>query len=95
MKAMFAIKLLVTLCIIALIASLAADAMAEVWTVRSVQASGGLNVRCEPSIEARAIYLLEDAETVIVLEWFDTWALVAKNNGAHNPIGWVCGDYLR
>ena len=95
MKEMLAIKLLVALCIIALVASLALDSMAEVWTVRSVQASGGLNVRCEPNVEARAIYLLEDAETVIVLEWCDAWALVAKNNGDHNPIGWVCGEYLR
>lgn len=95
-KPLFTFKLLVTLCILVLVVCLAADALAEIYEVRIVQASGGLNVRKEPALDARAVYLLGDCETVLVLEWRDGWALVAKNtNRSGLPLGWVCGDYLR
>jgi len=94
-KALFTFKLLVALCLITAIACLAAEGLAEPYTVRIVQASGGLNVRSEPTTSARAVYLLEDTETVVVLEWRDGWALVAKNSPPHWAIGWVCGDYLK
>lgn len=93
-KAMLALKLLVTLAILVAIICLAADAMSEVLDVRLVQASGGLNVRKEPCIESRPIYLLEDCETVVVLDEQNGWALVGKNTPPHGAIGWVCVDYL-
>lgn len=92
-KALFTAKLIITLAIIAGLCSLAlgADAM----TVRLVQAKGGLNVREAPSMQAKIIYLLDDCETVIVLDRVDGWTLVAKNKGDHQPLGWVCSDYLK
>ena len=93
-KTLFAAKLIFTLAVIAGLCSLAITG-ADALTVRQVQARGGLNVRTEPSVEAKAVYLLDDCETVIVLEWLDGWALAAKNTPPHNPIGWVCADYLK
>ena len=63
--------------------------------VRQVTAHGGLNVRAEPRIEAKTVYLLEETEVVIVHEWQHGWALVGKNIGNHHPLGWACGDYLK
>ena len=94
-KPIFIFKLLVTLGILVLVVCLAADALAEIYEVRIVQASGGLNVREAPGIESKAVYLLEDTETVIVLEERDGWVLVAKNLSKDMVLGWVCGDYLR
>lgn len=95
-KALFTLKLLFTLAMIAAIACMALDAQADEWfSVRIVQARGGLNVREQPNPEAKTTYLLDDTETVIVLEWCDGWALVAKNSGDHTALGWVCGDYLK
>lgn len=94
-KALFTIKLLFTLAVIAGMCAMVMHSQAEPFTVMSIQASGGLNVRKEPNVEATATYLLEDTETVIVQEWQDGWALVAKNNGEHTAIGWVCGKYLK
>jgi len=94
-KALFAIKLLFALAVIAGMCAIVTHSQAEPFTVMSVQASGGLNVRKEPNIDSTAIYLLENTETVIVLGWHDGWALVAKNNGSHNTLGWVCGKYLK
>lgn len=94
-KASFTIKLIFTLAVIAGLCAMAADSYAEPITVMIVQASGGLNVREEPSVDSQSTYLLEDTETVIVRGWHDGWALVAKNNGAHTVLGWVCGDYLK
>lgn len=89
-----ATRLLIMLVLIALVCTIA-DAYAVPLRVMSVQARGGLNVRTAPSVEATSVYVLEDTETVIVLEWRDGWAQVAKNNGDRHPIGWVCGDYLK
>ena len=95
-KLIFAIKLLVTLAIIAGIGCIALDAVADTsFTVRQVQARGGLNVREAPGIEFKAVYLLEDTETVIVLEERDGWVLVAKNISRDMVLGWVCGVYLK
>lgn len=94
-KAAFAIKLLFTLAVIAGLCAIVTNSQAEPFELRIVQAKGGLNVREEPNINAKIIYLLEDAETVIVQKWHNGWALVAKNNGSHTTLGWVCGDYLR
>ena len=95
-KLLFSLKLLVALAIIVGIACMALDAMASPdFTVQQVQARGGLNVRDAPGIEAEATYLLEDTETVIVLEERDGWVLVAKNISQDMVLGWVCGDYLK
>lgn len=93
-KELFTLKVLVSVLLILAVLALAV-AYADGWTVKLVQASGGLNVRKEPNIHAKAVYLLDDCETVIVLEERDGWALVAKNNGDHLPLGWVCADYLK
>ena len=95
-KLLFTLKLLAAMAIIVGIACLALDAMsAPDFTVRQVQARGGLNVREAPGIESKATYLLEDTETVIVLEERDGWVLVAKNISRDMVLGWVCGDYLK
>ena len=89
-------KILATACLIALLLCAIHDALAdETLTLATVQARGGLNVRSAPDPGADAVYLLDDCETVIVLARMDGWALVAKNNGEHTALGWVCGDYLR
>lgn len=94
-KAIFTIRLLFALAVIVGLCAMVMNSQAEPLTIMSVQANGGLNVRKEPNVESTAIYLLEDAETVIVREWKDGWALVAKNNGSHTTLGWVCGKYLK
>ena len=93
-KALFIIKIIFTLGLITSMCALAIGS-ADAMTLRIVQASGGLNVREAPTTEAKAVYLLDDCETVIVLEWRDGWALVAKNTTPHRAIGWVCGQYLK
>lgn len=94
-KALLTIKLVFLLAVIVGMCAAAMETQAEPITVMSVQARGGLNVRKEPKLDSPAVYLLEDTETVIALGWHEGWALVAKNNGAHNPLGWVCGKYLK
>lgn len=94
-KALFTIKLLFTLAVIVGLCAMAINSQAESISVMSVQARGGLNVRKEPNIDSKATYLLDDTETVIVRGWQDGWALVAKNNGSHTTLGWVCGKYLK
>lgn len=95
-NALFAIRLLFVLALIVTFIFVALDAQAaEFPPLKSVQAHGGLNVRESPSAEAKATYLLEDTETVFVLEWQNGWALVAKNISPDMVLGWVCGKYLR
>lgn len=94
-KPMFLFKMMAVACVLVMIVCLAADALAEPMRVKSVQASGGLRVRREPSINANVVYLLEDTETAIILAEADGWSLVAKNNGEHSPLGWACSDYLK
>ena len=94
-KALFTIKLVFVLAVIVSLCAIVMNSKAEPYRVMSVQANGGLNVREEPSVDSTATYLLEDTETVIVMDWRDGWALVAKNNGSHTTLGWVCGKYLR
>lgn len=92
----FSIRLLFVLVLIVSFVCVALDAQAaEFPPLKSVQAHGGLNVRESPSAEAKAIYLLQDTETVFVLEWQNGWALVAKNISPDMVLGWACGDYLR
>ncbi len=93
-KALFTIKIIITLGVIVGLCALAISG-ADAMSLKIVQASGGLNVRQEPTIESKAIYLLDDCETVVVLEWRDGWAMVAKNTPPHSVLGWVCGDYLK
>ena len=93
-KGMFTIKLLFTLAVLIGLLALG-SARCEEMSIRSVQARGGLNVRETPGIESKATYLLEDTETVIVLEERDGWVLVAKNISRDMVLGWVCGDYLK
>lgn len=93
-KALILLKLLIPALLILCILALAA-ANGECWTVKLVQASGGLNVREKPDIRSKVVYLLENCETVIVLEENSGWAIVARNNGDHLPLGWVCADYLK
>lgn len=95
-KSAFVIRLLFVLALIVSFACMALDAQAvEFPPLKSVQARGGLNVREHPSAESDATYLLEDTETVFVLEWQNGWALVAKNVSTDMVLGWVCGDYLK
>lgn len=90
----FTIKLLLVL--IAAVACMAPTSQAEEWlSVKIVQARGGLNVRTDPNAEAKPVYLLEDTETVLVLEERDGWTLVAKNISPDMVLGWVCGKYLK
>jgi len=94
-KPMFLYKLLVAACVLTLAVCLAADAMAEPLRVLIVQARGGLNVRASPGIDAKAVYLLDDCETVVILEEQDGWALVGKNIAPHAVLGWACMEYLK
>ena len=94
-KPIFVFKILVTACVLALIACLAVDALSEGLCVKIVQARGGLHVRSDPNADASIIYLLEDATTVIVLEYSNGWYRVAYNTPPHVELGWACGDYLR
>lgn len=89
------LRLLMLLALIVIICMMVTGGNAEVLEVRTVQARGGLNVRVQPNINSRIIYLLEDTETVIVRERRDGWALVARNDGKHLTIGWVNADYLK
>ena len=93
-KALFTMKLIFTLAVIAGLCAIAVNG-ADAMTLKIVQASGGLNVRAEPSVEAKAVYLLENCETVVVLEERQGWALVAKNLPPHGVLGWACADYLK
>lgn len=68
---------------------------AETLCVMQVFASGGLRVRSEPGLDGNAVYLLENRETVIVIDEADGWYLVGKNIPPHVELGWVCGDYLK
>lgn len=94
-KLLFALKLLFVLALIAAVGCLALDAQADTMRVKIVQARGGLRVRNAPTTEARAVYLLDDATTVVVLESRDGWCRVAFNSPPHAELGWVCGDYLK
>jgi len=95
-RVLFTAKLLFTLALIAGLCALAADSYAMEWIgTAQVQASGGLNVRQYPSIDAKAVYLLDDTEVVLIMDWHNGWALVAKNKGAHTVLGCACGDYLK
>lgn len=92
-KLLFTLRLLVALALICGIACLALDAQAAMQ-VKIVQARGGLRVREAPTTEAKAIYLLDDATTVVVLEECNGWYRVAFNSPPHAELGWVFGDYL-
>lgn len=95
-KFFLALRLLFVLALIVAVACAALDAHAdELHTLKIVQARGGLNVRETPCVDAKAVYLLDDTETVFVLEWLAGWALVAKNTNPDTVLGWVCGDYLK
>lgn len=94
-KALFTIKMVFLLAVIVGLCAIVMNSNAEPLQVMSVQARGGLNVREEPKVDSTATYLLQDTETVIVLEWQNGWALVAKNISPDMVLGWVCGKYLR
>lgn len=66
-KTLFTMKLIFALAVIAGLCSLAISG-ADAMTLKIVQASGGLNVRTAPGVEAQAVYMLDDCETVVVLE---------------------------
>lgn len=72
------------------------EAYAETYTVCTVEADGGLNVRLGPNVEYKSCALLCDGAEVVVLETRDNWALVNWRSmiGKREPIGWVCSDYL-
>ena len=88
-------RVIVILFIIAALIATAATVRAEPMCVMQVVASGGLRVRTDPTIEAKAVYLLEDRETVVILGSFNGWYRVGKNIPPHVELGWVCGEYLR
>lgn len=88
-------KTLTLLAWLIIICVVASNALAEPLRLKSVQASGGLRVRQEPDINSKAIYLLDDTETVIVLFELGEWTLIAKNIGDHAPLGWACSQYLK
>ena len=73
-----------------------ADALAmEPITLLQVNASGGLNVRQDPSLDAWILYTLPNRETVSVLDKCDGWTLIGRNYAPLVPFGWVCSDFLR
>lgn len=91
-----AFKAMIFLLILLAAVILAADALAmETITLMQVHASGGLNVRDFPSMDAWVIYTLENRETVSVLDVSDGWTLIARNFAPFTPFGWVCSDYLK
>ena len=93
-KALFTIKMVLALGLLAALCALAVGD-AEALTVRIVQASGGLNVRESPSVDSKSVYLLDNCQTVVILEQRDGWALAARNTYPHTTLGWVCSDYLK
>ena len=88
-------RVIIILFLIAALIATAATVRAEPMCVMQVFASGGLRVRTEPSLDGTAVYLLDDRETVLVLEERDGWYRVGKNIPPHVELGWVCGEYLR
>lgn len=91
-----AFKVMVSLLVLLVAIILAADALAmESITLMQVHASGGLNVRDFPSMDAWVIYTLENRETVSVLDVSDGWTLIARNFAPFTPFGWVCSNYLK
>lgn len=94
-KALLTFKLAAVLCILALVACLATEAVAAAYNTRMVTAHGGLNVRREPRLDSPVVYLLSETEVVIVLAFRNGWALVSKNSSPGTPIGWSCADYLK
>ena len=88
-------KTLTLLAWLIIICVVASNALAEPMRLKSVQASGGLRVRKEPDINSKAVYLLDDTETVVALFELGEWTLVAKNTGDHAPIGWASSQYLK
>lgn len=88
-------RVIAILFLIAALTATAATVRAEPMCVMQVFASGGLRVRTDPTIEATAVYMLENRETVLVLEERDGWYRVGKNIPPHVELGWVCGEYLR
>lgn len=71
------------------------DAFAVSMETKIVSAHGGLNVRREPNAQSQRVYVLDETDIVVVLEWHDGWARVANNYPPFLPIGWACGDYLK
>lgn len=95
-KEQTALRITIALLALLLAVLLAADALAmETITLLQVNASGGLNVRQEPSTEAWIIYTLPDRETVSALDVCDGWTLIGRNYAPLVPFGWVCSDYLK
>lgn len=88
-------RTLILLAWIVIIGTVATNSLAEPPRVLQVVASGGLRVRTEPSLDGKVVYLLDDRETVLVLEERDGWYRVGKNIPPHVELGWVCGEYLR
>ena len=91
-------EIILYLLLAALIAALIftpGEGQSEPYCLRLVQAMGGLRVRDEPDLAGKVVYLLEDAETVIVFEERNGWYRVGKNIPPHVELGWVCGEYLR
>ena len=88
-------KLLALLACLVIIWAFAPNALAEIPPVKQVVANGGLRVRTEPSLYGKAVYLLDNRETVVVFELRDGWYRVGKNIPPHVELGWVHGDYLK
>lgn len=95
-RELIAIKVIISLLLLLATVIYAADALAmESITLLQVHASGGLNVRDFPSLDAWVIYTLENRETVSILETIDGWSLIGRNYAPLVPFGWVCSDYLK
>lgn len=94
-KAHLLMKVLVFSCFTMLLILIAVDAFAVSMETKIVSAHGGLNVRREPNAQSQRVYVLDETEIVVILEWRDGWARVANNYPPYLPIGWACGDYLK
>lgn len=108
-KALFAIKLLVTLAIIAAIAAFGVSAYNAGWAYAeeetrqllpicevNVHSDSSLRVRQYPSTDSRVLHYLADGHELVVIQQYNGWALVnsAELYGVRDPLGWVHADYL-
>ena len=86
-----------TLLMVGLLVWISVDsACAERYTVCTVAAHGGLNVRLGPDTEYKVSFTLSDGSEIVVADIQNNWGLITTRNliGKREPFGWVCMDYL-
>lgn len=92
-KALFAIKLVFVLAVIAGMCAIAANGYACCATVR-VHEDSSLNVRRGPGTEYKADSGLANGAKLHIVREVNGWALVAWPKYPGRPFGWVSVDYL-